>query len=375
MKLLIVEPWFTGLGHPAQSLINTASAIGRHAHIDYLVSFVDESEFFIKTRDRLSTWGRVIRFRVSTHVGSSNTVRALLSIVGLRLRGRRYQRIFFFDATLPIVALLWPWLSWLIGTDRISILHLHGPEVIGGGQLGRFMVRRLLLRKDVYLYLRTEELAQVWRAEFSGEIRSLPSLEIPGPVEDHLENEPQPETPTHSASKIKFGILGQIRPGKGIDWLVPLFKKHPEIGDLLVAGSFFDQRCRDELPVLKNFAGFSNRFLPEDEMLNLAGDQDYLLMLYGQGWDPRLESAVLYLAARVNKPVIVYEGGWSGRMVKQYGSGLLFNQDNSLAEEMLRHVPRPGTDEYSKLLNGVHKFKKAHSVKSLRQNMLDELFL
>ena len=37
-QLLIVQPWFGAPGHPAQSLINTARAIGRSEAISYLVA-------------------------------------------------------------------------------------------------------------------------------------------------------------------------------------------------------------------------------------------------------------------------------------------------------------------------------------------------
>ena len=109
-------------------------------------------------------------------------------------------------------------------------------------------------------------------------------------------------------------------------------------------------------------------------MLACAAEQDYLLMLYDEGWDPRMESAVLFLAARVQCPVIVYGGSWSGRMVKEFSCGLLACDEREKITAFLQSVPRPGTLEYTKLLEGISAFREAHSVASLRAKVVSELF-
>lgn len=371
MQLIIIQPWFTGKGHPAQSLINTASAIGNDGRIDYLVSFDRNSTQCHTSMERLVSFGRVFKFNVNTQTGKSNTIRALISLVRLRLSGHRYQRIFFFDATLPVLALLWLAFSWLVGVQKLSVLHLQGPEVIGGGWLGRYFVKCFLKHSSIRLYLRTEELAQAWMAEYTGEIRYLPSLEIP--TENDKHSEQCSESNGTQNIKVRFGIIGQIRPGKGIDKLVPIFQNNPSIGILTVAGTFFDDESRTRLSVLEKFEGFINRFLSEVELIQLSAEQDYLLMLYDEGWDPRLESAVLYLAARVNRPVVVYDKGWSGRKVREFGCGLLATENVDNLAKILKEAPHPGDDAYSKLLEGVAKFKMAHSAASLRGKVVREL--
>lgn len=107
----------------------------------------------------------------------------------------------------------------------ILLLHLRGPEVIGRGWIGRLIVKRFLMRPDVSLYLRTEELAQAWLVSFSGQIRYLPSLEIPEPGDDSAGTDAECAAPIQPSSKVRFGIIGQIRLGKGIDWLEPFSKK------------------------------------------------------------------------------------------------------------------------------------------------------
>lgn len=371
MQLLIIEPWFGAIGHPAQSLINMASAIGRDERVDYLVSMNADSELCLNSMQRLKTWGEVHGFPVKTFVGRGNTLRAFWALWRLWIKGDRYQRIFFFDSTLPVLALLWPIFARICSVERISVLHLHGPELVDRSSwLSRLVTRRFLMRPDVKFYLRTEELAQAWSGAYKDVIKgntisTLPSLEIPdGAVYQH------PLLPT---DQVRFGVIGQIRPGKGLDWLVPAFQRNPDIGKLVVAGEYASQESRALLSFLDDFDGFVQCFMSEDEMLERASRQDYLLMLYDGAWDKRMESAVLYLAARVNRPVVVYGDSWTGRMVREFGCGVVVPVDHQQAEECLRSIPRPGRAEYAGLLDGMTAFRKAHSVESLRPVLMQEL--
>ncbi len=207
-----------------------------------------------------------------------------------------------------------------------------------------------------------------WRTAFntvaSGQIRYLPSLEIP-------DEEPR-QPPDIHAGTLAFGIIGQVRVGKGIEWLVPAFQSNVTLGKLTVAGEFNMPKTREQLSVLNGFDGFINCFMTESDMLGRAAEQDYLLMLYDQ-WDKRMESAVLYLAARVNRPVIVYGDSWCGRMVREFGCGVIAPVDRDQILELLQQIPRPGSVEYAGLLKGMETFRQAYSVKALRDKVIQEL--
>lgn len=371
MKLLIIEPWFGAIGHPAQSLINMASAIGKDERVEYLVSMNSGSELCEDSMQRLKAWGKVHGFPAQTFIGRSNTLRAFWALCLLRIKGSRYQHIFFFDSTLPVLALLWPIFARICSVERISVLHLHGPELVEDSSWkSRLITKRFLMRSDVRFYLRTEELALAWTNVYKdvarkGTISTLPSLEIPdGPVYEHV---------SEVKGQVRFGVIGQIRPGKGLDWLVPVFQQNPDIGKLTVAGEYASPASHAQLSFLDRFEGFVQCFMSEDEMLERASKQDYLLMLYDGSWDKRMESAVLYLAARVNRPVVVYGDSWSGRMVREFGCGVIAPVDREQTAECLRNIPHPGSVEYAKLLDGVAAFRKAHSVASLRPVLMRTL--
>jgi hypothetical protein len=371
MKLLIIQPWFCAIGHPAQSLLNMASAIGRDERVDYLVSSSSEQSFFQDSMEQLRSWGEVESYAVTTQVGDSNTVRALLALWRIRLKGRQYQRIFFVDESLYVLALLWPIFSPWLPVERIGVLHLFGPN-LGAGRRNwwtRLVIGKFLRRPEVKFYLRTEELAQAWLGAYKANIgrisiSTFPSLEIPD-AEPRLYPKKQSDT-------LAFGIIGQIRVGKSIEWLLPAFQKNAALGRLTVAGEFANPQMREQLSLLREFDGFINCFMTESDMLMRAAEQDYLLMLYDV-WDKRMESAVLYLAARVNRPVIVYGDSWCGRMVREFGCGVVASGDHEDVINLLRRVPRPGSAEYAQLLTGMDAFRQAHSVRSLRDKVVREL--
>lgn len=371
MKLLIIQPWFCAIGHPAQSLNNLASAIGKDERVHYLVSHdIGASEFFLSSMKSLNKWGEVKSFVTTSGVAPSNTVRALLALWRMRLKGHRYQRIFFFDQSLFELALWWPLFSFWHPVERMGVLHLFAPNLEIGrrNSWARFVIRLFLKRQEVRFYLRTEELAEAWRDAFNTvateQIRHLPSLEIP-------DDSPR-QYAIRVSDTVAFGIIGQIRVGKGIEWLVPAFLKNAALGKLTVAGEFNMPQTREQLSVLSGFDGFINCFMSESEMLERAAEQDYLLILYDL-WDRRMESAVLYLAARVNRPVVVYGDSWCGRMVREFGCGVVAPADHEATVDLLLQVPRPGSGEYFRLFKGMAEFRKAHSINSLRGRVIQEL--
>lgn len=88
-----------------------------------------------------------------------------------------------------------------------------------------------------------------------------------------------------------------------------------------------------------------------------GAEQDYLLILYDL-WDKRIESAVLYFAARANRPVVVYGDSWSGRMVREFGCGVVAPVGHGETVDLLRRIPCPGSAEYARLFKGMAEFRR-----------------
>lgn len=363
--LLIVQPWFTAYGHPAQSTLNTATVLGRNARVSYLISRERANKAFTDAGQKLCAYGQVDSFPVPSPSIRIGTLLSLIALLRL-CTGGRCERILYLDAHLVLLSYFWRWIAWLLKPERLSVIYLAGPEKIAGHKVARASVSSFLSRTETVLFLRTEELAKDWKVAFpeipEAKIEVLPSLELPEPL--------VLSRPARS-SRLQFGLLGQLRPGKGVEWLVPLFAEHLGAGALTVAGAFIDHRHEQALSVLRSHPGFSNRFLGEDELVELAARQHYLLMLYDD-WDARMEAATLYLAARVGRPVIVRGEGWCGRMVRTYNCGVICRAGEETVEFFLS-LPKPGEHAYDALLAGVEAFHSAHSGETWKQAFLDKV--
>lgn len=362
LMLLIVQPWFAAVGHPAQSLINTAKTIGRKDGTIYLVAMRAGDDRAEATKIKLQKYGIVEDYPVNTDSIREGTVKALGALKRLIAQNPSLDSVLFFDAHLVILALLWP-IYYQSAIKSLSIVYLKGPERILRFGILKYLIGRFLKRKKIRLLVRTEELAADWKKAFPAAcISCLPSLELPVEIDSDFGDPIKSET-------IRLGVLGQVRKGKGLEWLVPLFKNDPQLGKLSVAGTFNNAAERTALNVLNDFDGFEDKFLTEEELLGNAAKQDYLLMLYDH-WDHRMEGAVMYLAARVNRPVIVYDKGWCGRMVREYGNGVLAPEDHVKFAEFVRALPRSGSNEYKQLLKGVDAFRQAHMGERVRNAFL-----
>ena len=369
MRVLIVQPWFTAIGHPAQSVLNSARVLGKRPDVGYLISNPGRGEFSA-TANELDKFGPVERFNSRGDSLRTGTVLSLPSILRLAWKNADLEQVLFLDAHLAVLAAAWPLVA--VGARRVryvGTVHLGGPESIASRAVTRMLVAKFLSCPGRRLFLRTDELAQAWRAAFPGlpreRIDTIPSLEIAGAA-DVI-------PPSAAVKRLRFGVIGQVRPGKSLEWLVPMFQNDGQIGILNVAGAFTNADHRERLAFLPGYANFDNRFLSERDMLVSAGNQDYLLALYDD-WDARMEAATIYLAARVGRPVIVYDEGWAGRMVREFGCGIAVVRNPRPDPDFFRRLPRPGENSYQALLDGTARFRNAHTGAGVRDAFLAKLF-
>ena len=87
-----------------------------------------------------------------------------------------------------------------------------------------------------------------------------------------------------------------------------------------------------------------------------------------------MEAATVHLAARVGKPVIVYDEGWPGRMMREFGCGIAVSRDDRPDENFFKSLPRPGDGKYQVLLAGIERFRAVHGGAESREAFLRTLF-
>jgi glycosyltransferase involved in cell wall biosynthesis len=380
IRLLIAEPWFASPGHSPQTTVNLARIIGQRADTAYLVTRDAADPVYEHFLQDLRGFGEVITMPAARKMAPSETLRALLRLAALPSRYRRADTVFFLDAHLPTLALAWPWLHRRFPGVRLAVRHLFGPEHVQTHRSRHarwyaVVLNRFLRRDNVELFLRTEELVEAWRAAHptipAERFRLLPPTELPD--EQIRRDTPQP------ASRLRVGVIGQLRRGKGIEWLVPMFVANPALGDLCVAGAHADETHHKPViaPLIRQIDGRVG-YMTEAEMNDVAGAQHYLLILYDR-WDLRMEASNLYVAARVNRPVVTDASGWCGRMVEAYGCGVVVQpsdrRDPERMERIFATLPLPGSAEYDGFLAGLERFRQEHAGGAVRAQVLSALGL
>jgi hypothetical protein len=123
---------------------------------------------------------------------------------------------------------------------------------------------------------------------------------------------------------------------------------------------------------LQDHPAFEERYLEDEALLQLTAAQDYILVFYDH-WDSRMESAVLYLAMRANRPVLAYADGWCGRMVRQFRCGITVVNGTLNCAKFFPTLPLPGSQGYGELLEGVGRFRAAHSGRALLPPFLERV--
>src|SRR5512147_1748413 len=127
MRLLIVQPWFTAVGHPAQSVLNTARVLGVRPDVGYLISDPGDGEFCAAARE-LQKYGSTHRFDSRGTSLRTGTLLSLPAMVRLARMNADLQHLFFLDADLVSLALAWPMAA--LGARRVQsvgMVYLGGP--------------------------------------------------------------------------------------------------------------------------------------------------------------------------------------------------------------------------------------------------------
>ena len=132
LRLLIVQPWLAAPGHPAQSTLNTARALGRRRDIGYLLVSSPASEAIERIATQIAEFGPTWRARVNRASLSLGTLRALTRLAALRRRGIRSTRTLFLDGHLLALGLLWALFRSVVPSPTLAVLVLEGPERYAG---------------------------------------------------------------------------------------------------------------------------------------------------------------------------------------------------------------------------------------------------
>lgn len=351
-KLTVVQPWFSALGHPAQSTLNLSRVVPRERVREFLIAPPSENPALQRMADRIRENVPTRIFRASGVNLRLNTMLAAASLgAGPKPRTDEPIAILFADADLiGICAMLGA--GMMRKHPLICVVHLAGPEPTTAHVIKRSLVRNALRTRRLRVLLRSVELLDAWRGsypEFSDAFRLFPPLEA-------VVSSPAAIQPAAGAGALRIGVIGQIRIGKCIPQLLRIAEKAGAVS-VAVHGPLYQNQPEEFLRLMRGSPCVHAGFMTEEEMLRLAAGSDYLACLFEERqWDLRMESATFWLGVRAGRPVLCFGSGWIGRMARDTGCGIVV-PGKEFDEHSLAAVPGRDQPEYERCLRSIERLR------------------
>ncbi len=292
-----------------------------------------------------------------------NTVLALRwLLVDGRFRADERTLLLFADADLFVICAAAS-VGLLERFPLVSVVLLSGPESASKHMLKRRLIQSGMRRARLRVFLRTPELVESWRAafpEFAEMFRLYPSVESVMPTESLATPSPKRRLSGDGATysrPLRIGVVGQIRIGKCIPQLIRAASNRPREIRVAVYGPLFKEQPVEFIREMESHHLVHAGFLSEAEMLRIAGEQDYLSgFLERENWDTRMESATFWLGIKVGTPLLCFDEGWLGRMVRETGAGIALPV-NSIEECRIEGIPGVNSIEYQRCLDSIRKLQ------------------
>jgi hypothetical protein len=357
---ILVQPWFSAQGHPAQSLLNLSRIVppGRISLI--LVSAFDSNSPFAEIADKISHLLPLRSFGPGMRGNNlrRNTLLAGLTLLALFFKGKisRNNRLFFVDGDIYAFCALACLGVFIVFPSPILII-LHGPGLVSRHPLVGRLVGKILRWTRSKIFLRSPTHLTQWQQFQKGAAFYL----LP-PVEGAFNNfishcDVLPEGP------IRVGVIGQIREGKSIPQLLVLSDVAPDDLAVVVCGPLSERPMSELSAYIHGRSDVRIGFMSEMQMLRLAGEQDYLSCLFENDWDIHSESATFWLAIKVLKPVLSFDEGWVADMIRQTGCGVIIKRSDF---QMLADIiPKRDTIEYRRLLKIIQNYRDSLCPKAI----------
>jgi hypothetical protein len=368
--IIVIQPWFSAQGHPAQSTLNLSRIIPAQRVRRFLISSPVRAPALVGLAEQIGQNVPVELFGVPGTNLRTNTAIASFRLAGIKRTGRSEEpqaghgSLFFVDADLLMICLVSA-LGIFRRYARVCMVHLEGPQALAGRTFRQWIVRRALRSGRLLVFLRTPELMEDWGKAFpevAGAFRLLPPVEAAG----------SPVVATQERSNdglLRIGVIGQVRIGKCIPALLRVGDRYPQRLRISVCGPLYDNQPEEFLDLMRTHPRVSVGFMTEETMLSAALQQDYLACLFEERiWNVRMESATFWLAVKTLRPVLCFGSGWIGRMVRETGCGIILPQPAG-QELPLEAIPGRDSPEYRRCVGQIERLRASLVPENLWQQL------
>jgi len=344
-KTLFIQPFYFYAGHYFQAFNNFIYNIRKIDRYDFLVSVnndVNNKSFYIDFKKILKL-KKIYTFKSSKNSFSKiNIFKSFLYIIKNR---NSYENFFFYDCKIFTLTYLFFFTSYLFKSNNFYIYAHYGPEFLNKSIFKNFFLINFLKKKNTKIFLRTKELQKDWINKlpiYKNKIKYLKSIDYPDLKYSKSINRNK---------KIVFGCVGQIRNGKSLKFLNNFFKLNKKY-QFKIIGSFANDEVKNSFKFIDEKFLTNNKFLNYNKLVNTSKKLDYIVLLYDNFFDKRYEVSTLYLAIKLNIPVICFDdGSWLSKKIKSYNCGLTIKNLSKFD-----NFPNRYSKKYKELIKNLEKF-------------------
>jgi hypothetical protein len=343
-KILFIQPFYFFYGHYYGLFNNLVDNLCKIKDLDFLVSInlkIKNSDFIMGLRG-IQKKAQVFTFKSAKKSESKqNVIKAFFKIVKLR---KNYDIFFFYDSDIPTISILYFFFWPLLYKKKIILYVFYGPEKFNKSIIKRLLIKFFLKFKNNRIFTRTKYLSFSWQNFFlnNRNISNLGSCDYPNVI----------IRKNKKKGKLKFGVVGQIRFGKSIEFLSDFFIKNKTQGSFYLIGNFSKDQLKKKFEFINKKNLFKENFHSPKKNSNKILSLDYLCLMYDDFFDHRQDISTLYLAAKIRSPIICFnKSGWLLDKVKKYNCGLILNSVKDF-----KNLPNRNSLRYKKFIIGLTKF-------------------
>jgi len=350
-KTLFIQPFYFYAGHYFQAFNNFIRNVGKENRYNFLVSVNKsiDNKYFYRDFKTISKLVKIYSFKsASNSYSNMNVFKSFFFILKNR---KKYKNFFFYDCKIFIISYLFFFTSFLFKSNYIYIYVYYGPEILNKSKFKNFFFQIFLKKKNTKILLRTKEIEKDWKKKlpyFRNKLIYFKSIDYPNIL--NINN----EFSLKKNNKLKFCCVGQIRNGKSLEFLNNFFKSNNKYYFKII-GSYANKDTENSFKYLEKKFIFNRKFIKYDYLINITKKFDYIILLYDNFFDKRLEVTSLHLAAKLNIPVICFkDNSWLSKKVSLFNCGMAIN---NLSE--FKNFPKRNSDIYKLFQKNLKKFSNS----------------
>ena len=345
-KILFIQPYYFYGGHYYELFNHLIKKLNSFDYYDFLVSINNHNKQLKTDFENIKKIKKIKTFN-SPKNGTSikNIIKSFFIILFLR---KKYSIFFYYDGDVTIFSIFYFFFYYFLKDKKIIFYSAFDGSVLNKVKYKRikFPFLRFFLKSGKnQIFVRTNGHRDTWRTFFpklKEKINIIKTLDYPEII----------NTNSIKNKKLKFGVIGQIRFGKSLEFLNDFFKKQSQY-DFKIIGSFANRESKKNFEFIeKKFLLEQTDFLPFNDMINETRKLDYILLLYDEYVNLDSEVTIFYIASKLRIPIIFSKKqNFLRNIFQTYKCGIMLDNLDQFLD-----FPNTETEDYKNFQKNLIKF-------------------